>query len=68
MSTEFRKVFVKGKCVDFSPTVINQHLGRSVDEIAGLEVTQNEICKTLTGNVVKAWPRKHNLPATKLTA
>ncbi|MCH95220.1 envelope-like protein, partial [Trifolium medium] len=38
------------------------------DEVAELEVTQNDICKTLTGNLVKAWPKKNNQPATKLTA
>jgi hypothetical protein len=56
-----------GKCIEFSPAVINQHLGRNTDEVVELEVNQNDICKTLTGNVVKAWPKKHNLPATKLT-
>ncbi|MCH81159.1 envelope-like protein [Trifolium medium] len=67
-SLEFRKIFVRGKCVNFSPTVINQHLGRDTDEVPELEVTQNEVCKTLTGNLIKEWPRKNNLSATKLTA
>ncbi|MCI55376.1 envelope-like protein, partial [Trifolium medium] len=48
--------------------VINQHLGRSTDEVAELEITQNDICKTLTGNVIKEWLKKNNLSATKLTA
>jgi hypothetical protein len=67
MSPEFRKVFVRGKCVEFSPDVINQYLGRSTAGVVDLGVTQNEICKTLTGNLVKVWPQ-HNLPANKLTA
>ncbi|MCI68580.1 envelope-like protein, partial [Trifolium medium] len=64
MRTEFRKVFVRGKSIVFTPAVISQHLGRCTDEVAELEVTQNETCKTLTGNVVKAWPKKNNLSAT----
>jgi hypothetical protein len=47
-SDEYRKVFVRGMCINFSPSVINQFLGRSdVDEPA-IEVTDNEVCKTLT--------------------
>ncbi|CAJ2661563.1 unnamed protein product [Trifolium pratense] len=42
-SPEYRQVFVRGKCVKFSPTVINQHLQRSSDEVATLKVTDNEI-------------------------
>ncbi|MCI30468.1 hypothetical protein A2U01_0051677, partial [Trifolium medium] len=32
-----------GKCFNFSPAVINQHLGRSTNEVAELEVTQNDM-------------------------
>ncbi|XP_045791723.1 uncharacterized protein LOC123886452 [Trifolium pratense] len=42
-SPEYRQVFVRGKCVKFSPIVINQHLLRSFDEVAALKVTDNEI-------------------------
>jgi len=66
MSPEFQKVYVRGKCVNFSPFLINQYLGRSSEDMVELEATQNEICKTLTGGLVKVWPRK-NLPAAKLT-
>ncbi|MCH95122.1 envelope-like protein [Trifolium medium] len=48
--------------------VINQYLGRSIEEVADLEASENEICKTLTGNLVKKWPRKDKLSSTKLTA
>ncbi|PNX64992.1 hypothetical protein L195_g054308, partial [Trifolium pratense] len=41
-SHEFRKVFVRGRCVNFSPSVINQYLGRSIDEIADMGVSQDE--------------------------
>ncbi|XP_045791330.1 uncharacterized protein LOC123886038 [Trifolium pratense] len=52
-SPEYRQVFVRGKCVKFSPTVINQHLQRSSDEVAALKVTDNEVCKVLTGDVAR---------------
>ncbi|MCI87290.1 envelope-like protein, partial [Trifolium medium] len=61
MSAEYRKVFVRGCCVDFSPTGINQYLERSIEEVANLEVTDNEVYKTITGNMVKKWPRKDKL-------
>ncbi|XP_045791756.1 uncharacterized protein LOC123886483 [Trifolium pratense] len=67
-SHEFRKVFVRGRCVNFSPSVINQYLGRSIDEIADMGVSQDEVCKTIIGNFVQAWPKKNNLSATRLTA
>ncbi|MCH99494.1 envelope-like protein, partial [Trifolium medium] len=67
MSPEYRKVFVRGCCVDFSPSVINQYLGRSTKEVAELEATEDGICSTLTGNLIKKWPRKDKLSSTKLT-
>ncbi|MCI74411.1 envelope-like protein, partial [Trifolium medium] len=51
MSSEYRQVFVRGKYVEFSPTLINEYLGRSIEGVPNLEVTQNQICKTLTGNL-----------------
>ena len=32
MSQNYRKVFVRGKCVEFSLVVINRYLGRSEEE------------------------------------
>jgi len=43
-SKEYRNVFVRGKCVEFSPEVINQVLGRSEETCAELEVTDNTVC------------------------
>lgn len=42
---DFRKVFVRGKCVEFSPDVINRYMGRCEDEQAEIEVTDNLVCK-----------------------
>ncbi|XP_045791390.1 uncharacterized protein LOC123886094 [Trifolium pratense] len=56
-SPEYRQVFVRGKCVKFSPTVINQYLQRNSDEVAALKVTDSEVCKVLTGGRIKVmWP------------
>ncbi|MCI13444.1 envelope-like protein, partial [Trifolium medium] len=40
----------------------------STEEVAELEANEDEICRTLTGNIVKKWPRKDKLSSTKLTA
>ncbi|XP_050896774.1 uncharacterized protein LOC127103566 [Lathyrus oleraceus] len=41
-SREFCKVFVRGKCVKFSPNVINKFLERGMDGGVDLETTDNE--------------------------
>ncbi|PNX87357.1 envelope-like protein, partial [Trifolium pratense] len=66
-SPEYRQIFVRGKCVQFSPTVINQYLQKSPDEVAPLKATDNEICKVLTGGRIKVWPSKAKLSATSLS-
>ncbi|KAK2382168.1 hypothetical protein QL285_069716 [Trifolium repens] len=57
-SEEFRKVRVRGKDVKFSPTTINEYLGRNPtienDEVDLLQ----EITKEITGGQVKEWPKK----------
>ncbi|PNX88472.1 envelope-like protein, partial [Trifolium pratense] len=55
LSPKYKKIFVRGRCVDFSPAIINQHMGRCADNVRELEVAMKDICKTLTGNLVKAW-------------
>ncbi|XP_045831268.1 uncharacterized protein LOC123922614 [Trifolium pratense] len=67
LSPDYLKVYVRGKCVDFSPVVINEYLGRSTTPAAELETSMNEICRTITGDKVKAWPRAGKLSAAKLT-
>ncbi|XP_045792087.1 uncharacterized protein LOC123886855 [Trifolium pratense] len=66
-SPEYRQVFVRGKCVKFSPTVINQYLQRNTEEVADLKVTDNEFCKVITGGKIKIWPSKAKLAATSLS-
>ncbi|KAK2450698.1 hypothetical protein QL285_009807 [Trifolium repens] len=50
LSKEYHKVFVRGKCVEFSPAVINRFLGRKEDGYPEVEATNNQICKTITAN------------------
>ncbi|XP_058741250.1 uncharacterized protein LOC131613613 [Vicia villosa] len=66
-SKEFRKVFVSGKCVNFSPTVINNLLGRSDEAQPKLEVSDNKVCQVITANQVRSWPLKGKLSASNLS-
>ncbi|XP_050896721.1 uncharacterized protein LOC127103510 [Lathyrus oleraceus] len=66
-SKEFCKVYVRGKCITFSPTVINNFLGRNNEGAGELEVTDNQVCREITAKQVKVWPFKKDLPAGKLT-
>ncbi|XP_050919301.1 uncharacterized protein LOC127136826 [Lathyrus oleraceus] len=52
-SKEFKKVYVRGKCVKFSPSVINKYLGRPDEAQPELEV--------------RKWPLKGKLVASKLS-
>jgi hypothetical protein len=64
---EFCKVFVKGRCVKFSPIVINKFLGRGTEGVVELEATDNEVCRIITVGQVKEWPSKKHLSVGKLT-
>jgi hypothetical protein len=67
LSKEHHKVYVRGKCVHFSPAIINRFLGNKEDGYAELEVTNNEVCKTITANQVKVWPLKGKVPSVMLS-
>ncbi|XP_058765546.1 uncharacterized protein LOC131639047 [Vicia villosa] len=66
-SKELRKVFVRGKCFNFSSTVINNLLGRSDEAQLELEVSDNKVCQVITANQVRSWPLKGKLSASKLS-
>ncbi|XP_050909083.1 uncharacterized protein LOC127122851 [Lathyrus oleraceus] len=66
-SKEFCKVYVRGKCITFSPTVSNNFLGRKIEGAGELEVTDNQVCREITARQVKVWPVKKHLPVGKLT-
>ncbi|XP_058774663.1 uncharacterized protein LOC131648943 [Vicia villosa] len=66
-SKEFRKVYVMGRCVTFSSTVINNYLGRSDEAQPKLEVSDNKVCQVITAKQVKSWPLKGKMSASKLS-
>ncbi|KAK2421454.1 hypothetical protein QL285_032080 [Trifolium repens] len=67
LSKEHHKVYVIGRCVHFSPAIINKFLGNKEDGYAELEVTNNQICKTITANQIKVWPLKGKVPSVMLS-
>ncbi|XP_045802537.1 uncharacterized protein LOC123896161 [Trifolium pratense] len=67
LDKEFQKVYVRGKCVTFSPSVINKVLGNADDPHPDIDVSDNVVCKTITAEKVKTWPKKEKVPAVKLT-
>ncbi|WJX72991.1 hypothetical protein P8452_56819 [Trifolium repens] len=67
LSKEHHKVYVRGKCVMFSPAIINKTLGNKEDGYAEMEITNNNICKTITANQVKIWPSRGKVPSVMLS-
>ncbi|XP_058733043.1 uncharacterized protein LOC131604629 [Vicia villosa] len=66
-SKDLRKVYVRGKCVTFSSTVINNCIGRYDEAQPEMEVSENKICEIITAKQVKGWPLKGKLSASKLS-
>lgn len=66
-SEEFRKMYVRGCYVKFSPEVINDYLGRikltEIDEVPSLD----KIAQFITTNQIKERPRKYLLSTAKLS-
>ncbi|KAH1189351.1 hypothetical protein GmHk_20G057140 [Glycine max] len=66
-SDEYQKVFVRGKCVRFSPAVINKYLGRPTEGVVDIDVSEHQIAKEITAKQVQHWPKKGKLSAGKLS-
>ncbi|KAH1198522.1 hypothetical protein GmHk_18G052083 [Glycine max] len=66
-SDEYQKVFVRGKCVRFSPAVINKYLGRPTEGVVDIDVSEHQIAKEITAKRVQHWPKKGKLSAGKLS-
>ncbi|XP_057444768.1 uncharacterized protein LOC130737014 [Lotus japonicus] len=66
-SAEYKKVYVREKCVKFSPEVINKALGRSVAVVTAEEPSLDVIAKELTVGLVQKWPKKKLLPTGNLS-
>ncbi|XP_057432382.1 uncharacterized protein LOC130725146 [Lotus japonicus] len=64
---DFRKVFVRGRCVHFSPEIINQYLGRSTIVTGNEELSLSVITNELTAGQVMEWPVKGLLSSTHLS-
>jgi hypothetical protein len=63
---DFQKVYVRGECVNFSPNTINSFLDVE-GGAAEVEATDNQICKEITTNKVKVWPKKGKISSGKLS-
>ncbi|KAK2368095.1 hypothetical protein QL285_081323 [Trifolium repens] len=57
-SEELRKVRVRGKDVKFSPTTINEYLGRDPTAETDEAEIVREVTKEITGGKVNEWPKK----------
>ncbi|XP_057443517.1 uncharacterized protein LOC130735598 [Lotus japonicus] len=66
-SDEYRKVYVRVKCMKFSPDVINKALGRSVTAVADEEPSLDVVAKELTAGQVPKWPKKKLLSTENLS-
>ncbi|XP_045791775.1 uncharacterized protein LOC123886504 [Trifolium pratense] len=62
LSKDYPKVYVRGKCINFSPVVINNYLGSSVEPKAELEVANDIVSSEITVGKVKVWPKKKLIP------
>ncbi|XP_050889941.1 uncharacterized protein LOC127095271 [Lathyrus oleraceus] len=62
-SKEFIKVYARGRCVDFSIKIISRFMGRSEEEQAKVEVSDNIIYREIIAKQVNEWPRKGKLSA-----
>jgi hypothetical protein len=63
---DYIKVFVRGECDNFSPNIINSFLGVE-GGAAEVKATDNQICKEITANKVKVWPKKGKISSGKLS-
>ncbi|XP_050914775.1 uncharacterized protein LOC127129673 [Lathyrus oleraceus] len=66
-SADYRKVYVRGNVVTFSPTIDNKFLGRIEEPQDELEVTYDQVCKEIFAKQVRHWLNKGKLSAGKLS-
>jgi hypothetical protein len=67
MSPDYHVVYVRGKEVKFSPTIINRFLDVDASKCTDTELDLNQVCKVITVNQVKLWPKKGTIPAVMLS-
>ncbi|KAK2378168.1 hypothetical protein QL285_078752 [Trifolium repens] len=66
-SDDFQTVFVRGEAIKFSPKIINNYLGIVEEECEPLKVSDAQVCKVITANQIKVWPKKGKIPSAKLS-
>ncbi|PNX87297.1 hypothetical protein L195_g043384, partial [Trifolium pratense] len=66
-SPEYHKVFVRGLLVNFSPSIINEFLGRDDARTPEVELTDGELAKAITNGHVKQWPKGKKVSSSKLS-
>jgi hypothetical protein len=64
---ESQKVYVRGKCIKFSPTTINEYLGRNTETETEEVDLINKVTEEITGGQVKNWPKKGLLSTRRLS-
>ena len=71
-SSRYHQVYVRGKMVPFSPSVINKTLGRSVEFKSSaypddFPTDYDLIISEITDKKVVSWPNHSKFPASSLT-
>jgi hypothetical protein len=55
---EARKVYVRGRCIKFSPITINKYLERNEEDETEEVDLLGEVTKEITGGQETEWPKK----------
>jgi hypothetical protein len=66
-SDDSQTVSVRGETIKFSPQIINNYLGVVEEECEALKVSDSQVCKVITANQIKVWPKKGKIPSVKLS-
>jgi hypothetical protein len=66
-SKEYHRIYVRGKCIRYSPNINNEHLGRSKETSTEEVPTLDKFTEEIPAGQVKHWPKKGLLPTGKLS-
>lgn len=64
---EYMNIYVRGKCVNFSPSIINNHLGKIKSLGSDKASSIDKVVKEITGGKVKQWLNKDLLSNGRLS-
>jgi hypothetical protein len=67
MSKDYHIFYVRGRKVMFSAAIINRYLGINEIDCVDAEISDNQVCKVITTNQVKVWPKKGKTSSGKLS-